>query len=259
MRRISVALGLMVAALHAHSLLAATGLAYTVKTIHSNRIDAAQTFTVVRSGERAHASLIDGPPGEGVLYDGLLQTDRSHLIALNSRNRTWYPLESLRPFALDSRYLAPVLKPKIRNVQVHLDPPSQSPKDTHLSHQTGEISYDLHQSITGHGVRISCVARFQVTTSDAFDRNDWIGQLLPETGYPPVDAEMRSVEARIGGFPIRLSLDAERTFEGGATMHDRMRIDVIDIHEAVADDARFVRPADYLQQKPVILSPGVDH
>jgi hypothetical protein len=165
-------------------------------------------------------------------------------------------LESVRPFALDSQYLDPAQKPRIKNIRVVLDPPSQSLTDPHQQHHTGQISYDVNQSFQGNTLKISCAARFQITTSNAFDRSAWVGQLLPETGYALVDAEMRSVESRIEGFPVRLSLDAERTFAGGPTMHDLMRIDVTDIHEAATVDADFVRPADYRQQKPVILSPG---
>lgn len=240
----------------AHPLMAASDLAYTVKIIRSGRDAEMKTFTVVRSGDRAHASLIDGPEGEGIAYDRLLLLDPAHLIAINSRNRTWYELETQGPFALQSRYLAPALKPRVKNVRVRLDPPSPSTTDPHHQYHAGEISYDLYEGMGGHPVKISCVARFQVTTSDVPDRSTWIGRMLPETGYGPVDAEMRSVESQIGGFPIRLSLDAERRYEGGPAMHDVMRVDVTDLHETQAADADFVRPSDYLQQKPVILAPG---
>src|SRR5690349_10078259 len=164
---------LLLIALSTHPLLAATDLAYTVRIAHVGPLGKTQTFTVVRSGDRARASLIDGPEGEGVLYDGLLQIDRTHLVALNSRNRTWYELESVRPFALDSQYLDPAQKPRIKNIRVVLDPPSQSLTDPHQQHHTGQISYDVNQSFQGNTLKISCAARFQITTSNAFDRSAW--------------------------------------------------------------------------------------
>ena len=242
-------------ALNAASAMAADGIAYKVQTTRSADVDKNQTYTVVTSGDRARASVIDGPSGEGVVYDVLLRADRSGIIALNTRNRTWYELEPANPFALNSRFLDPVYQGKARKVRVRLDPPVLEPPQRHYS---GEISYEVHISYGRNHLKVSCVASFQVSTTDAFDRGHWLGPLLPETGHPAVDAEMRKAEASIAGFPVQMSLDAQRTYEGGPAMHEMVRIAVTDIRETAAEDAAFVRPADYREQKPVRSAAGVE-
>jgi hypothetical protein len=100
------------------------------------------------------------------------------------------------------------------------------------------------------------VATFEVTTTDAFNRSQWLGPVLPETGYATVDEEIRKAEATIAGFPVRLSLDAKRTYAGGSPMHELVTINVTDLRETTADDSEFVRPAGYRNQKPIIGNAG---
>jgi len=250
----SIAMYGLLFVLCAHAASAASGTAYTVRIVRSGDKEETRTFKVVTSGDRLRASLLDGPPGEGILYDVLLRTGGAGVIALNTRNRTWYELEHASPFAIHSTYLSPGYEGKARNVRVKLDPPRQEQGERHYA---GEVAYDVELSFGPERVKVSCVATFRVSTTDAAGRGLWLGDILPRTRFPAVDAGLKAAEAGIEGFPVRLSLDAKRTYAGGAPMVDTIRVEVSELGEAAVDGAELVRPADYRNQEPILGVPGV--
>ncbi len=236
----------------AHSASAASGTRYTVTIVRSGDAEETRTFEVIASGERLRASHLDAPPGEGIACDVLLR-DGATVTALNTRNRTWYALPDASPFAVDSSHLSPGFESKAKNVRARLDPPRVEQGERHYG---GVISYEVEIQYSEYRVKVWCVASFRVSTTDAVDRGLWLGNILPRTGFPEVDAQMKAAEAAIEGFPVRLSLNAKRTYEGGEPMVETVRVEVSEIGETAVDATRFVRPADYRNQKPVIAAPG---
>ncbi len=230
----------------------AAGLGYTVTIKRSGEMDRSQTFTVVASEDRLRVSHVDAPDGAGVLYDGLIK-NASGIVALNSRNRTWYPAPALSPFALTSRYLSPT-RGKVKKLSVTINP-GAAPAGEH--HYSGEIRYEIQTSLGGHPLKVSCLGAFTVTTTDNVPRQQWLGRILPETGYGDVDAQLRSAEGQLEGFPTRFSLHVMRTFAGGAPMRDSVDVTVSDIREMSPAESEFIRPPDYRFQEPVIGVPGV--
>ena len=251
MRGITTAIVLILSGF-AHSVSAA-GLAYTVTIKRSGEMDRLQTFTVIASEDRLRVSHIDAAEGAGVLYDGLIK-NASGIVALNSRNRTWYSAPALSPFALTSRYLSPTPDGKVKKLSMTIHP-GAAPAGEH--HYSGEIRYDVQTSLGGHPVKVSCMGAFTVTTTDNIPRQHWLGRILPETGYGDVDAQLRSAEGQIEGFPTRLSLHVMRTYAGGAPMFDSIVVTVSGIREMSPAESEFVRPADYRFQEPVVAAPGV--
>ena len=235
---------------------AAAGRAYTVTFARSPEGIPTKTFRVVASGDRLRVLHVDAPPGEGILWDVLLRTADSGVIALNSRNRTWYEADGEGPFALASSYLMPRPDGKVENLSVRM---SEEPAGAGEHRYSGEVRYDVLESHGGYTVRITCAGTFTVTTTDAIPRRQWIGRILPRTRfYRDVDAELGAAEARIEGFPLRMSLDAKRTYEGGPPMADFVEVKISDVEDVAIDEAQFARPRGYREQEPVLGVPGVE-
>jgi hypothetical protein len=233
--------------------LGAPGVAYRGTINRSEEAARTEEFSVIGSGNRLRASHTNAPEGAGVLYDSLIRPETSAVIALNSRNHTWYPAPDVSPFALDSRYLTPSPTGKVKNVSVTLKPDDGNAPEHRYS---GEIRYDVFVSYRTTTVKVSCVATFTLITTPAVARQHWVGRILPETGYTDVDAKLRAAEATIHGFPVHLTLEARRTYTGGMPMVQSMTVEVSDIRDASPDQSVFTRPADYHLQEPVRGYPG---
>jgi hypothetical protein len=231
---------------------ALAGVSYTVAMTRAGDQPQSRRFSVVAEDGRVHATLPKAPPDEVVVYDGLIWTGSSSAVALNSQNQTWYALAPVTPFAPTSRFLTPQNEATIKNVKMKLNAPATVEGELHYS---GSIAY---QVVTGgaFGVKISCTATFRVVTNGAADRRNWLGHVLPVTGYPAVDAKLREAEASFEGFPLRLSLEATRTYAGGESSRESVEVRVSDLHQAPVDKSVFVRPGDYRFQEPVLGVPS---
>jgi hypothetical protein len=250
MRATVVALTLIVSGF-VQPLAAAPGVAYTITRRSGDVIT--QTFNVVASEDRLRVSYLNLPPGEGIMYDVLLRT-AAGVTALNSRNGTWYPAPGSSPFALYRPCTNPYPDGKISKLSVKIAP---GPAAAGEHAYSGEIRYDFVTYFVGHTVKIGCLGKFTVTTTDRIDRKYWLGRILPETGYGEVDAALREAERQVEGFPVNLSLRRTQTYEGGAPMSDTDDVTASEIREVEVDESEFKRPADYRLQKPVVGFPGV--
>ncbi len=225
-------------------------MAYTITRRSGDVIT--QTFNVVANEDRLRVSYLNLPPGEGILYDVLLRT-AADVTALNTRNGTWYPAPGSSPFALYRPCTIPYPDRKIRKPFVRIAPgPAAAGEHTY----SGEIRYDVVTQFQAYTVKIACLGKFTVTTTDRIDRKYWLGRILPETGYSEVDAALRAAEEQVEGFPVNLSLRRTQTYEGGAPMSDTDNVTASEIREVEVDESEFKRPADYRLQKPVLGFPG---
>jgi hypothetical protein len=254
MMRNIIATSALVLCAFAHAVSAAPAVSYTVTVMRSGETEVTRSYTALASGERLRLTHEDAPPGEGVMYDTLIRINPSSVIAMNSRNRTWYRAPDASPFALTSGYLSPRPEGDIKKLSVTMETDSEIDGERLYS---GEIRYDVVSSYGGETVKVSCFGTFTLTTTDKLPRQQWLGRILPTTRYPEVDEKIRAAEARIEGFPTKLSLEVQRTYEGGKPMTDSVEVTVSDIREITANELEFTRPPTYRMQEPVLGVPGV--
>lgn len=231
---------------------AADGSAGTAYSVRHSRGTAPSP--VVADSGKIRVDLVR-PPDTVVTADTLLYEGSGPLIALNSEDRTWYDIESPRPFALSSRYLTPLAEnPAARKVRLEFNEAAgDAPGERRYS---GRLTYDVYYTVMDAEVKVLCAASFEVTTTDRHDRRDWLGGMLPRTGYPAVDEKFREAESAIRGFPLLMTLKANRAYGGGPGETDTMKIEVLDIREVTPPASTFARPAGYRYQPPVMALPG---
>ena len=76
------------------------------------------------------------------------------------------------------------------------------------------------------------------------------------TGVDVIDAELRQKTAIISGFPLRVITTYSQAYEGGAPKVAIITAEVDDIRTVASPPAaQFAKPADYINQPPIIRSP----
>lgn len=238
----------------AHTSNVMAGTAYTVRMAGGPFTTQQREFVVVADSGRIRATAAEKGPDTVVVYDGILSIEGAPMIALNSENATWYELESASPFALSSHYLAPLQNATVQKLKLDVDEVGVDVAGEHR--YSGRLTYEVHAMLSGEKVKVTCSASFDVTTTETRERRDWLGRMLPQTGYPTVDKKFSEAEEAIRGFPTRLSLTVKRTYAGGTAMTDSSSIHVADLREVTALASSFDRPTGYRWQRPVIGASG---
>lgn len=215
-----------------------------------------RTFLVIADGERMRATAIkDDASPEPQVYDSLLVRKGLPTIALNSQNATWYELESSALFALASQYLVRFSEePVLRKVVIRNDQPVRNAEGEQV--YRGRFSYDEILTFWNEKVPVSYEFVYEVTTTEALSREQWIGRILPQTFHPSIDEVLVRADASIVGFPRHLSLVSTRQYKGGPKMTGTMSIDASRLADVRSDNAMFKVPSDYIQQRPLIGVPG---
>ncbi len=235
----------------ATSLHAATAAAATSYQVRQSR---GAQFAVVAEGEKILATLVENQDDPVVIYDRLLGVSGAPIIAINSRNETWYELERQGPFASASRYLQPLTPATTKNLKIRAAEVAGADGTRLL---TWRIAYDVVGKIDGVAIKVKCSGTFEILVAENHPRELWLGRVLPLTGYPEVDEALSAADATVRHFPLRLSLSATREYEGGKPMTESSVVEVFEIVTTATDAGlSFQVPHGYRQQKPVIGAPG---
>lgn len=230
------------------------GTAYTVRKSGGTFTTQRGQFAVVADSGRIRADALDKLPEAVVLWDRILWADSSPMIALNSENQTWYELEPPTPFALSSHFLTPLSNATVKNLKMYFN--EVRSEVASQRRYSGRLTYDVHSTLGGESVKVTCLALFDVTTTEEQLRRNWLGRMLPLTGYPAVDEKFLEAETAIRGFPLLLSLTVKRTYAGGPAMSDATEVQAVDIREMAVTASSFTRPTGYRHQRPVVGVPG---
>ena len=200
------------------------------------------TVSVVAEGGQMRADL-QVPEGAPVTHTSVLWRGGAVAIALNARNETWYELAP-EPLSLRSRYLGPFPAKGAKKVRWTMSEANGT--------YTARLTYDVHV----REATVRCSADYTIETTDRHPRTLWLGRIFARTGLPEVDAELAAAEAAITRFPTRLTMTATRQYVGGPPMSETLVVETLNVRETTVDPGTFVRPAQYVAQKPVIGAPG---
>jgi hypothetical protein len=190
-------------------------------------------------------------------FDVLL-LDGSTVTALNTSLKTWYAAEAQ---LMDGpRLYKPLMgmKAEVRDIKVALD---EEPDDELLSgHKVrkfvARINYVLRGKISGERVDASCGATILIWTTSEIDEALSMPALTLTTGISEVDALLAPKLATVHGFPLKTILSATRVFAGGVPQTEMLAATADEFSATAADAALFQRPADYVNQKPLIGAPA---
>lgn len=105
-------------------------------------------------------------------------------------------------------------------------------------------------------VTVKFASTIQIWTTDAVDAALAVRPVDLTTGYPEVDAQLLPALAKVHGFPIKTVLTATRAYVGGPPQTLRYRATVSGIETVAAPKHAFERPADFVNQPPVLGVPG---
>jgi hypothetical protein len=188
----------------------------------------------------------------------VLLLDGSATTALNTSLKTWYEGEpQLMP---RPRLYKPLLglKPEVRDVKVTLD---EEPDEELLAgHKVRKfvlrIAFVLRGSINGDRVDASYGTTTLIWTTSEIDEALSMPAIPLTTGISEVDAHLAPKLSAIDGFPLKTVISATRAFAGGAPQTEVLTMLADDFSSTVADAALFQRPAEYVNQKPLIGAPA---
>jgi hypothetical protein len=211
---------------------------------------------VVAAGANKRVA-VDRPAGEPYAFDVLL-LDGNATTALNTSLKTWYEGEpQLMP---RPRLYKPLLglKPEVRDVKVTLD---EEPNDELLAgHKVRKFvarsSYVLRGRINGDRVDASYGTTIVIWTTSEIDETLSMPSMPLTTGIGEVDAQLAPKLAAVHGFPLKTVISATRVFAGGLPQTEVLTMTVDGFATVTADAALFQRPAEYVNQKPLIGAPA---
>jgi hypothetical protein len=233
---------------------ARAGTAYSVRVSGGTFAAQRGQFSVLADSGQIRADAVEKQADAVTLWDSILVVASSPMIALNSENQTWYELEPPSPLVPSSHFLTPLPGATVKNLRMSVSEAGDAGGGEHR--YAGQLTYELHATLSGEKVKVTCAASFDVTTTEKQDRRDWPGRMLPVTGYPAVDEKFSAAESAIQGFPLRMSLTVKRTYAGGPPMTETTDVEVLNLREVPVPASSFVRPTDYRHQKPVVGAPG---
>jgi hypothetical protein len=240
------ALLILIALVAAH---AQAAISYRVKFESTDPQVSASEARVVADGAKLRA---DFEEREGVvhLYDSMLSDDGGKTwIAVNDQLQTWYRAD-FPPFIARSRnFTAMDLTPSAKKIQWSVKRGAESSR--------GELSYALEDNIGGTIVRSKVHATVEIWPMEGKTAASWPAAVPFETRIAAVDEQIARSPELLGGFPRKIVVTATRQYEGGAPTTDTSTMTVDEVRELPSVDAkRFVRPANYREQPPVVGAPG---
>jgi hypothetical protein len=208
--------------------------------------DVNDNATVIVDGDRIRADLRHDPevPRE---HDAILWTGGAPATALNIQNSTWYELETVAPFAPKTHYLTPAAQGQVKRVNWSMN--------ENGGKTSARLTYNVRDS-RNRKINVSCVATFEIETTDALPRKAWLGRIFPTTGYPEVDAKLDAADAAITAFPTRITMTVVRQYNGGGAPYEETKTIVVsEPRQVTVSAAIFKPPLHYRHQRPVVSTP----
>ena len=188
--------------------------------------------------------------------DVMLSTDGGKTVtALNTSMRTWF---AMHPAEATETGLPPMIRAEIRNPKVTMtEEPSPDIAGYPVRKFVIHAGYTTREHYSGTTVDRIHTMTALIWTTDKLDRS--LAFPLPEVtiGVRSLDAELRQKMALIPGFPLREVTTISRAYAGGEPLVTMTTTEIDDIHTVPSPPAsQFTRPADYVNQEPIIGVPG---
>jgi hypothetical protein len=211
---------------------------------------------VVAAGTNKRVA-VDRPAGQTYTFDVLL-LDGSAVTALNTSLKTWYAAEA--QLMGGPRFYWPAgAKPEVRDMRIALDeePDDELQSGHKVRKFVARINYVLRGRVDGDRVDASYGTTIIIWTTSEIDESLSLPAIPLTTGISEVDAQLAPKLAAVHGFPLKTVISATRVFAGGGIPQMQvLTVTTGDFSTTTADAALFQRPADYVNQKPLIGAPG---
>jgi hypothetical protein len=181
------------------------------------------------------------------------------MIAINTRNETWYVLENDSPLSLSSHMISSSARPgtRLEKIRVTLTPDESSAAglDGHQQY-VGRATFDTVEDLQGNSVRASRSITAFITIDPEAGIARWPFEMLFSTGISDVDDRIRELTAQLSGFPALIKASFVRIYHGGRPTTESAVLKVIGVGERELSPEQFEVPPGYQHQEPVIASPG---
>jgi hypothetical protein len=209
---------------------------------------------VIADGENRRLTYENRP--EPFTEDVMLSTDGGETVtALNTSMRTWFVTQ---PHEATETGLPPLIRAETRNPKITMtEEPSPEIAGYPVRKFVIHASYTTRENYSGTKVDRVHTMTTLIWTTDKLDRS--LAFPLPEVtiGARSLDAELRQKTALIPGFPLREVTTISRAYAGGEPLVTMMTTEIDDIRTVPLPPAsRFTKPAEYINQEPIIGVPG---
>jgi len=247
MRRSSIAAVLLIATTALHG-----ATTYRVTTTIKDRLKRIPSVErVIADGQNRRLTV--ETQDEPFTHDVLLSTDGAKtIIALNTPLRTWFDFAVLphSTTTLKPRRLAAIKNPVVTvREESGAEPISGFPVRTFVIRAT----FTSEEDYGGTKVKRENAMTAMLWTTDKIDGALAFPPRAFATGVDAIDSELRQKTAIIAGFPLRAVTTYSQAYEGGAPTVEIITTDVDDIRTvAPPPAAQFAKPADYVNQPPII-------
>jgi hypothetical protein len=189
-------------------------------------------------------------------YDVLLSTDGGkNTTALNTPLRTWYAVVDRPPTGTG---LPPWMSAEIKDTKVSV---AEEPSEMFAGYPVRKFviraGYTTRENYSGTKVNRVHTMTTLLWTTDKLERS--LAFPIPKVtfGVRSIDAELLLKTTSISGFPLREVTTISRAYEGGEPSVTMTTFEVDDIRTVPSPPAsQFTRPAEYINQEPIIGSPG---
>jgi len=212
--------------------------------------------TVLAENAQQRVEIVENPIDCHVL---LSDDSGATFTALNTVLKTWWRPASILLLGRLRIYdpLPGSRRKSVRDVNVTTsNEPSEAIVGLATHKYVVKMSFGTHEDPSGTPVEARVGATILVWTTGAVDAALALRAVDLTTGIPEVDALLNPALAKIPGFPLRTVLTATRAFAGGRPQTITVTATVSDIRTAAAPPHAFERPADYVNQGPIIGGPG---
>lgn len=227
-------------------------------------IDVESTGDPLRQPHQRSTVLVDGPRRRidieqkepPFTHDAAISDDGGKtFIGLNTQLKTWFRAP-VHGFGLRIFAAMPRSDRTVRDVKVtSSDEPSEDVGGYTARRYVVTMSYAVREGSGAMRVDINYGATAIIWTTDIVDPALGIRTGFA-TGVPEVDAQLEPAFARIKGFPLKSTISATRMYVGGRPQTFTITTTVSDIRTVAAPPHAFERPADYINQEPLIGAPG---
>lgn len=201
---------------------------------------------------------VERPKDEPFDFDVLL-IDGSAVTALNTQLKTWYEGEPrILPPPRIYKPMYPFSKTERRDITTSVE--EEQTEETIAGHALRKFVVRIHfvtrETVNGDRIESTNGTTILVWTTVDYDEPLAAPSIPFTTGVSDVDAQLAPKLAAIHGFPLKTALSATRIFAGGTPQTAVLTAIVDEVQPATADAALFHRPADYVNQKPIVSGPG---
>jgi len=209
---------------------------------------------VIADGENRRLTYENRP--EPFTEDVMLSTDSGKTVtALNTSMRTWFAM--YRVEATETG-LPSMIRAEIRDPNITMtEEPSPDVAGYPVRKFVIRAGYTTRERYSGTKVDRIHTMTALIWTTDKLDRS--LAFPIPEVtmGARSIDAQLREKMASIPGFPLRNVTTISRAYEGGEPSVTMTTTEVDDIRTVPSPPAsQFTKPADYINQEPIIGTPG---